>query len=86
MANPYPIDDNPDDREKYKKKWLYKLLTHGNKDGIWQNPLIKGASYTAGVCFTLFVARMLLYLILSLASCSWLDFTKFMSSFNLLGS
>lgn len=78
MITYFTIEDDPKKRTSSKTK---DMLTHGR----WENPLIKGASYTAGVCFTLFIARLLLYLFLSgFDRCS--KFVEFMSSFNLLGS
>lgn len=92
MGNSYPIPDKPAEKEEYKEGRLHRFFTD-DKVSIWQNPLIKGVSYTAGVCFTLFVARLLLYGFLMLfswgcieASGGCISFVKFMSDFSLLGS
>lgn len=96
MGNSYPIPDNPGKRKDYKESRWHKILTD-HQVSIWQNPLVKGISYTAGVCFTLFVARLLLYVLLVFFSwnCSWgciedsdgcISFVEFMSDFSLLGS
>ena len=71
--------------EPKKEGWLHKLLTHGSHESIWQNPFIKGGSYTIGVCLALFLSRLLLYGVLSIFD-RCIKFVEFMSSFNLLGS